>query len=101
MGESPADFGASTYHDFYLDSDLETHSENKNVLATASNASHIKKVLPSSGRSGKRLSLQVSSELHRDLKIFAMEEEETMNSLIVRILRRHLKERSNLYRRTS
>ncbi len=101
MGESPSDFGASTYHDFYLDSDVETHSEHTNILANASNTSHIKKVLPSSSRSGKRLSLQVSSELHRDLKIFAMEEEETMNSLIVRILRRHLKDRANLHRRTS
>lgn len=45
-------------------------------------------------RSGKRLSLQVSSELHRQLKILAMEDEETMNSLIVGVLRRYIKERS-------
>ena len=101
MGESPSDFGASTYHDFYFNSDVETNSEHMNVLSNASNTSHIKKVLPSSSRSCKRLSLQVSSDLHRELKIFAMEEEETMNSLIVGILRRHLKDRSNLYRRTS
>lgn len=45
-------------------------------------------------RAGKRLSLQVSSELHRQLKILAMEDEETMNSLIVGVLRRYVKERS-------
>ena len=100
MGQAPSDFGLATYHDFYLDSDAETISEPSDVLEHASKPTCIKKVLPSSSRSGKRLSLQVSSELHRELKLLAMEEEETMNSLIVRILRRHLKDRNNLYRRS-
>jgi hypothetical protein len=49
---------------------------------------------PVVSRGGKRLSLQVSSELHRQLKILAMEDEETMNSLIVGVLRRYIRERS-------
>jgi len=48
---------------------------------------------------GKRLSLQVSGDLHRQLKVWAMEEDETMNSLIVKMLRRHLREREQMFER--
>ncbi len=41
----------------------------------------------------KRLSLQVSSQLHREAKLAAIEDEETLNSMVVALLRRHLKER--------
>ena len=46
-----------------------------------------------SSRAIRRLSLQVSTDLHRQLKLLAMDEEETMNSMVVRILRQFLKER--------
>ncbi|AII50001.1 hypothetical protein KR52_12770 [Synechococcus sp. KORDI-52] len=41
----------------------------------------------------RRLSLQVSADLHRQLKLIAMEDEETMNSMVVRILRQFLRQR--------
>ena len=41
----------------------------------------------------KRLSLQVSSQLHREAKLAAIEDEETLNSMVVTLLRRHLNER--------
>ena len=41
----------------------------------------------------KRLSLQVSSQLHREAKLAAIEDEETLNSMVVTMLRRHLNER--------
>ena len=50
----------------------------------------------------KRVSLQISSNLHRAAKLAALDEEETLNSLMVRLLRRYLTEReANLakYRR--
>ena len=47
----------------------------------------------SRSRSIRRLSLQVSSDLHRRLKLLAMEDEETMNSMVVRILRQYLNQR--------
>lgn len=46
-----------------------------------------------SSRAIRRLSLQVSADLHRQLKLLAMDEEETMNSMVVRILRKFLKNR--------
>lgn len=51
------------------------------------------KPVTSSLRTGKRLSLQVSGDLHRQLKMLALDEEETMNSLIVGILRNYLRNR--------
>ena len=45
------------------------------------------------GLRGKRLSLQLSSDLHRRLKLIALEDEETMNSLVVGVLRRFVAER--------
>lgn len=41
----------------------------------------------------KRVSLQISSNLHRAAKLAALDEEETLNSLMVRLLRRYLTER--------
>lgn len=41
----------------------------------------------------KRLSLQVSSQLHKEAKLAAIEDEETLNSMVVTLLRRHLNER--------
>jgi predicted HicB family RNase H-like nuclease len=41
----------------------------------------------------KRLSLQVSQQLHREAKLAAIEDEETINSMVVSLIRRHLKER--------
>lgn len=50
--------------------------------------------VPSSrSRALRRLSLQVSADLHRQLKLIAMEDEETMNSMVVRILRQFLRQR--------
>lgn len=46
-----------------------------------------------SGSRGKRLSLQLSSDLHRRLKLIALEDEETMNSLVIGVLRRFVAER--------
>ena len=46
-----------------------------------------------SGRRGKRLSLQMSSDLHRHIKLIALEDEETMNSLVVSVLRNYVAER--------
>jgi hypothetical protein len=37
--------------------------------------------------------LQVSSQLHREAKLAAIEDEETLNSMVVTLLRRHLNER--------
>lgn len=41
----------------------------------------------------KRLSLQVSYQLHKEAKLAAIEDEETLNSMVVTLLRRHLNER--------
>ena len=41
----------------------------------------------------KRVSLQISSNLHRAAKLAALDEEETLNSLIIRLLRTYLTER--------
>ena len=59
-----------------------------------------KKESPShSLRQSRRLSLQVSNDLHRQLKIIALEDEETMNSLIVGVLRNYLQERQDALQR--
>lgn len=50
-------------------------------------------------RQSRRLSLQVSNDLHRQLKIIALEDEETMNSLIVGVLRNYLKDRHDAFNR--
>ncbi len=50
-------------------------------------------------RQSRRLSLQVSNDLHRQLKIIALEDEETMNSLIVGVLRSYLQERDDAFKR--
>lgn len=41
----------------------------------------------------KRVSLQISSNLHRAAKLAALDEEETLNSLMIRLLRTYLTER--------
>ena len=41
----------------------------------------------------KRLSLQVSSQLHKEAKLAAIEDDETLNSMVITLLRRHLNER--------
>lgn len=41
----------------------------------------------------KRLSLQISRGLHRELKLIALEEEETINSLVTTLLKQHLANR--------
>ena len=50
-------------------------------------------------RQSRRLSLQVSNDLHRQLKIIALEDEETMNSLIVGVLRNYLQGRHDAFNR--
>ena len=50
-------------------------------------------------RQSRRLSLQVSNDLHRKLKIIALEDEETMNSLIVGVLRSYLSDRDEALKR--
>jgi hypothetical protein len=52
-----------------------------------------------SSRQSRRLSLQVSNDLHRQLKIIALEDEETMNSLIVGVLRKYLQDRNEALKR--
>lgn len=42
----------------------------------------------------RRVSLQLSASLHRQVKLVALEEEETLNSLVVRLLRRYVQERN-------
>lgn len=49
-----------------------------------------------SDHSTKRISLQVSSSMHKKFKEIALEQEETMNSLIVFVLKRYLKEMEDL-----
>jgi predicted HicB family RNase H-like nuclease len=97
MAKAASDFGLTTYHGLYLGSDEVNTLSSSHVEEHTSKVLLPKKICSPSSRSAKRLSLQVSSELHRDLKLLAMEEEETMNSLIVSVLRRHLKERKKLF----
>ena len=47
-------------------------------------------------KSTKRISLQVTSSMHKKFKEIALEQEETMNSLIVFVLKRYLKEMEDL-----
>ena len=49
-----------------------------------------------SDHSTKRISLQVTSSMHKKFKEIALEQEETMNSLIVFVLKRYLKELEDL-----
>lgn len=44
-------------------------------------------------QSAKRISLTLSASLHRELKLVALDEEETLNSLIIAMIRSSLKER--------
>ena len=49
-----------------------------------------------SGKHGKRprrLSIQLSGDLHRQIKLIALEDEETINSLVIGVLRRFVAER--------
>ena len=69
----------------YLDL-YDSPSEGLSISAQNQNVSR------SSGR-GKRLSLQMSSDLHRQIKLIALEDEETINSLVVGLLRRFVAER--------
>lgn len=41
----------------------------------------------------KRLSLQLSASLHREAKLAALEDDETLNSMVVGLLRNYLRER--------
>ena len=45
------------------------------------------------GKRGKRLSLQMSSDLHHQIKLIAFDDEETINSLVVGVLKRFVAER--------
>jgi hypothetical protein len=47
----------------------------------------------------KRVSLQLSNNLHREIKRIALEEDETLNSLIVRLLREFIADRQRTQRR--
>ena len=46
-----------------------------------------------SGKRVRRLSLQLSSDLHRQIKLIAFDDEETINSLVVGVLKRFVAER--------
>ena len=74
-----------SYLDLY-DSPSRELPEGLSIAAQAQNVSR-------SGSRGKRLSLQLSSDLHRRLKLIALEDEETMNSLVIGVLRRFVAER--------
>ncbi|MDI9407406.1 MAG: hypothetical protein QM522_11935 [Chitinophagaceae bacterium] len=41
----------------------------------------------------KRLSLQLSATLHREAKLAALEDDETLNSMVVGLLRNYLRDR--------
>tara|TARA_Y100000385_G_scaffold282628_1_gene337388 strand:- start:431 stop:817 length:387 start_codon:yes stop_codon:yes gene_type:complete len=43
----------------------------------------------------KRVSLQMSAKLHRAAKLAALDEDETLNSLMIRLLRHYLSQRQN------
>ena len=43
----------------------------------------------------KRVSLQMSAKLHRAAKLAALDEDETLNSLMVRLLRQYLSQRQD------
>ena len=78
---------------------IANHSEAE-CLHTPRPLQQSKKESPShSLRQSRRLSLQVSNDLHRQLKIIALEDEETMNSLIVGVLRNYLLERQDAFKR--
>lgn len=98
MGKVPLEFGLATYHDLYIDSDGGMATGSSDVVKQTPSTPFSKKTDSPPSRSGKRLSLQVSSKLHRDLKLLAIEEEETLNSFVVQILRGHLKDRNNFRR---
>jgi hypothetical protein len=74
-----------SYLDLY-DSSFDPLPERLSSAAQSQDSSH-------SGSRGKRLSLQMSSDLHRHLKLIALEDEETMNSLVIGVLRRFVAER--------
>ncbi len=73
---------------------IKAHSlgSTKNIVCDSTGARLIPEGTVSS-RCVKRLSLQVSQQLHREAKLAAIEDEETINSMVVSLLRRHLKER--------
>lgn len=43
----------------------------------------------------KRVSLQMSAKLHRAAKLAALDEDETLNSLMIRLLRHYLSQKQN------
>jgi hypothetical protein len=47
----------------------------------------------------RRVSLQLSASLHRSVKRVALEEDETLNSLMVRLLREYINQREQQKRR--
>ena len=49
--------------------------------------------------SPKRISLTLSASLHRELKLVALDEEETLNSLIIAMIRSTLRERQQVQAR--
>lgn len=61
-----------------------------------SNQSHPPHSRPPRGEQNiKRISLTLSASLHRELKLVALDEEETLNSLIIAMIRHSLNERKD------
>ena len=44
----------------------------------------------------KRLSLQLSASLHREAKLAALEDEETLNSMVIGLLKQYLEQRRKM-----
>ena len=44
----------------------------------------------------KRLSLQLSASLHREAKLAALEDEETLNSMVIGLLKQYLAQRRKM-----
>ena len=72
----------------------------KSSIDSGSNLKPIEKPKPPSIHSAraissaqKRVSLQMSAKLHRAAKLAALDEDETLNSLLVRVLRQYLAQR--------
>jgi hypothetical protein len=51
---------------------------------------------PSSQQQMKRLSLQLSASLHREAKLAALEDEETLNSMVISLLKQYLAHRRKM-----
>ena len=48
----------------------------------------------------KRLSLQLSASLHREAKLAALEDEETLNSMVIGLLKQYLAQRRKMIQST-